>query len=36
MEVIDAIAKVKTGRRGHHEDVPVEAVVINKVTRIEK
>jgi len=36
MEVVDAIAKVKTGRRGHHEDVPVEAVVISKVTRIEK
>ncbi len=36
MEVIDAIAKVKTGRRGHHEDVPLEAVVINKATRTEK
>src|SRR5215831_13367568 len=36
MEVVDAIAKVKTGRRGHHEDVPVEAVVISKVTRVEK
>lgn len=29
MEVIDAIAKVKTGRRGHHDDVPVEAVVVH-------
>jgi len=36
MEVIDAIAKVKTGRRGHHDDVPVEAVLINKVTTVEK
>jgi peptidyl-prolyl cis-trans isomerase A (cyclophilin A) len=36
MEVIDAIAKVKTGRRGHHDDVPVEAVVVNKVARVEK
>jgi len=35
MEVIDAIAKVKTGRRGHHDDVPSEAVIINKVTRVE-
>lgn len=33
MEVIDAIAKVKTGRRGHHDDVPQEPVIINKVTR---
>jgi len=35
MEVIDAIAKVKTGRRGHHDDVPVEPVIVNKVTRVE-
>jgi cyclophilin family peptidyl-prolyl cis-trans isomerase len=28
MDVIDAIAKVKTGRNGHHDDVPVEPVVI--------
>jgi cyclophilin family peptidyl-prolyl cis-trans isomerase len=36
MEVVDAIAKVKTGRRGHHDDVPTEAVIINKVSRVEK
>ena len=36
MDVIDAIAKVKTGRRGHHDDVPVDAVVINKATRVAK
>jgi cyclophilin family peptidyl-prolyl cis-trans isomerase len=28
MDVVHAIEKVKTGRRGHHDDVPVEAVVI--------
>jgi cyclophilin family peptidyl-prolyl cis-trans isomerase len=33
MEVIDAIAAVKTGRRGHHDDVPVEPVVMTQVTR---
>jgi cyclophilin family peptidyl-prolyl cis-trans isomerase len=36
MEVIDAIAKVKTGRHGFHDDVPLESVVIEKVTRTEK
>jgi cyclophilin family peptidyl-prolyl cis-trans isomerase len=36
MDVVDAIAKVKTGRRGHHDDVPVEAVIITKVSRVEK
>ena len=29
-EVVDAIKKVKTGRKGFHDDVPVEAVVIEK------
>ena len=28
MEVVDAIAAVETGRRGMHQDVPVEDVVI--------
>ena len=32
MEVVDQIAKVRTGGRGMHQDVPVEAVVIKKVT----
>jgi len=36
MEVIDAIAKVKTARRGSHDDVPVEAVIIDKVTRVDQ
>ena len=29
MDVIDAIAKVKTGRQGHHDDVPTTAVVVH-------
>jgi peptidyl-prolyl cis-trans isomerase A (cyclophilin A) len=29
MDVIDTIAKTKTGRHGHHDDVPVEAVVVH-------
>ena len=32
MDVVDAIAKVKTGFRGPHQNVPEEAVVIRKVT----
>jgi cyclophilin family peptidyl-prolyl cis-trans isomerase len=34
MDVIDAIAKVKTGRKGHHDDVPVEAVVITSAKTV--
>jgi cyclophilin family peptidyl-prolyl cis-trans isomerase len=33
MDVVDAIAKVKTGRNGPHGDVPVEPVVIQSVKR---
>ncbi|MEY2892599.1 MAG: hypothetical protein RJA98_2507 [Pseudomonadota bacterium] len=29
-DVVDAIEKVKTGRKGGHDDVPVEAVVITE------
>ena len=29
-EVVDAIEKVRTGRKGFHDDVPVEDVVITK------
>lgn len=36
MDVIDAIAAVKTGNRGGHQDVPTETVVIESVTRVEK
>jgi peptidyl-prolyl cis-trans isomerase B (cyclophilin B) len=31
MEVVHSIEKVRTGNRGAHQDVPVEAVVINSV-----
>jgi len=33
LEVIDGIAKVKTGRRHGHDDVPAEAVVIKSARR---
>jgi peptidyl-prolyl cis-trans isomerase A (cyclophilin A) len=33
IDVIDRIAKVKTGRRHGHDDVPAEAVVINSARR---
>ncbi len=32
MDVVNKIAQLKTGNKGMHQDVPVEAVVINKVT----
>ena len=35
MDVIDKIAKVKTGTRRPHSDVPVEDVVVTSVRRIE-
>jgi len=35
MDVIDKIAKVKTGVRRPHADVPVEDVVITSVRRVE-
>jgi len=34
MSVIDAIAKVKTARRGMHDDVPVEPVVVTSAKPI--
>jgi len=34
MDVVDKIGKVKTGRSGFHEDVPVDDVVIQKATVI--
>ena len=34
MDVIDKIAAVKTGRQGHHDDVPVEAAATESVTRV--
>jgi peptidyl-prolyl cis-trans isomerase B (cyclophilin B) len=33
-EVVDAIDKVRTGRKGFHDDVPVEAVTIDKAVEI--
>lgn len=35
MEVIDAIAAVKTGNKGMHQDVPAEAVTIEAVRRVD-
>ena len=34
MDVVDAIAKVKTGQRQGHADVPVEEVVIHEISEI--
>jgi len=31
METVDAIRQVKTGNKGMHQDVPVEAITIDKV-----
>lgn len=36
MDVVDRIAAVKTGRRGMHEDVPAEPVVVTEAKRIEE
>ena len=33
MDVVDAIAAVATGRRGMHDDVPLDAVFIKSVSR---
>jgi cyclophilin family peptidyl-prolyl cis-trans isomerase len=35
MDVIDAIAKVKTGSHGHHRDVPVQPVVVEFMKVVE-
>jgi peptidyl-prolyl cis-trans isomerase B (cyclophilin B) len=32
MEVVEKIKGAKTGRRGYHDDVPVDAIIIQKVT----
>jgi peptidyl-prolyl cis-trans isomerase B (cyclophilin B) len=34
LEVIDEIAKVKTGRKGMHDDVPVEPVTIDSIRTV--
>ncbi len=33
-EIVDAIEKVKTGRKGFHDDVPLEDVVITRAVEI--
>jgi peptidyl-prolyl cis-trans isomerase A (cyclophilin A) len=35
MDVIDKIAKVKTGRRKGYQDAPMEDVIINSAKRVE-
>jgi peptidyl-prolyl cis-trans isomerase B (cyclophilin B) len=35
MAVVDAIAKVKTGARGIHDDVPEDMVLITAASRFE-
>src|SRR5687767_7238059 len=35
MEVVDAIAAVKTGNKGGHQNVPTETVVIESARRVE-
>jgi cyclophilin family peptidyl-prolyl cis-trans isomerase len=35
MDVIDAMAGVKTGTRGGHQDVPTETITIESVRRLE-
>ena len=35
-EVVDAIGKVKTGRKGFHDDVPLEDVVIEKAVVVSE
>lgn len=35
MDVVDRIAKVKTGNAGYHQDVPLEAVTINRAVIVE-
>jgi peptidyl-prolyl cis-trans isomerase B (cyclophilin B) len=32
--VVDAIERVKTGRKGGHDDVPLEDVVITKAVEV--
>ncbi len=34
MDVVDAIEKVRTGRKGFHDDVPLEDVRIERVTEV--
>ncbi|MBA4175941.1 MAG: cyclophilin [Leptothrix sp. (in: Bacteria)] len=35
MDVVDGIEKAKTGRKGFHDDVPLEDVLITRVTELD-
>jgi len=35
MDVVDAIAKSKTGRKAGHDDVPLDPVVVKSATRVQ-
>lgn len=35
MDVVDRIAKTRTGNAGHHQDVPLEPITINRATVTE-
>ena len=35
MDVVEEIAGVETGNNGHHQNVPVEPVVVNSARRVE-
>jgi cyclophilin family peptidyl-prolyl cis-trans isomerase len=35
MDIVDEIAKVKTGNHGQHGDVPLEAIIVKKMSVIE-
>jgi peptidyl-prolyl cis-trans isomerase B (cyclophilin B) len=34
-EIVDAIEKVRTGRKGFHDDVPMDDVLIERVTAVD-
>jgi peptidyl-prolyl cis-trans isomerase B (cyclophilin B) len=34
MDVVDTIEKARTGRKGFHDDVPVDDVLITRVVEI--
>ncbi len=36
MDVVDAIRKVRTGRKGRHADVPLDSVIIERVKRTNR
>jgi len=36
MDVVDTMAKVSTGNRGHHQDVPVDTITITGASRLQQ